>query len=166
MKSGNEMIDLTIRARIEPAIIRIARWGFPWIHLLELAFWLTLMGAFFGAMGFLNAIPANLLGKSVPPSWEAAIPNHGELIRWYLKDNHPVAFGFMVFILLVSIAGMVLVHMAEARLRHSTEGGAKVEKAAVIALAAAVLLISYLVMTQLPPAYMVPAGLDGLSTGK
>jgi hypothetical protein len=160
------MIDVTIKARIEPAIIRIARLGFPWIHLLELAFWLTLMGAFFGTMGFLNAIPANLLGTSVPPSWEAAFQNHGELIRWYLKGNHPVAFGCTVFILLASIAGMVLVHTAEARLRHSTEGGVTVEKVAVIALAAAVLLISYLMMTQLPQAYMVPAGLDGLSTGK
>jgi hypothetical protein len=56
--------------------------------------------------------------------------------------------------------GMLLVHMAGARARR-TKGWDRSEKIAVIALMAAVLLVSYLVMTHLARMYMVPVGLDG-----
>lgn len=158
------MIDVAIKAWIEPAITKIVRFGFPWIYFLEFAFWLTLVGGFFGVVGFVNAIPASLLGRSLPPSWEAAVKNHGEFIRWYLKDNHPVAFSLTVLVFLASVVGMVLVHIAEVRIRR-TKGGGKSEKIAVIALMATVLLMSYLVMMHLARMYMVPAALDGLSTG-
>jgi hypothetical protein len=150
------MIDSSIKAWVEPVVVRIARFGIPSIYMLEFALWLALMGAFFGTISFLDAVPAHSLGNSVPASWEAAVHNHGELIRWYLKDNHPVAFGFTVLVLMASIVGMVLVHTAEAQIRR-TKGEGKSEKIAVIALMATVLLMSYLVMTHLGRMYVVPA---------
>jgi hypothetical protein len=159
-------IDQVIGAWIEPAVVRTASVGSPWIYLLEFVFWLALMGAFFGTLGFLNALPANLSDRSLPIGWEAAIPNHGALIRWYLRENHPVAFGFTVFGFLASLGGMFLVHRAEIRIRQSNGSEARIGKFAAIALTAAVLFISYLGMTQLPREYMVPASFGSASTGR
>jgi hypothetical protein len=150
------MIDSSIKAWVEPIVVRITRFGIPSIYILEFGLWLTLMGAFFGTISFLDSVPTHSLGNSVPASWEAAVHNHGELIRWYLKDNHPVAFGCTVLVLLASIVGMALVHTAETQIR-CTKGGRKSAKIAVIALMVTVLLMSYLVMTHLGRMYVVPA---------
>lgn len=155
------MIDSSIKAWVEPVVVRIARFSIPSIYILEFVLWLALAGAFFGTMSFLDAVPAHSLGNSVPPDWEAAVHNHGQLIRWYLKDNHPVAFGFTVLVLITSIVGMFFVHTAEARVRRA-KGSGKSEKIAVIALMAAVLLMSYLAMTHLGKMYVVPAVWTGL----
>jgi hypothetical protein len=150
------MIDSSIKAWVEPVVVRIARFSIPSIYILEFVLWLALAGALFGTMSFLDAVPAHSLGNSVPASWEAAVHNHGRLIRWYLKDNHPVAFGFTVLVLIASIVGMFFVHTAEDRIR-CTKGSGKSEKIAVIVLMAAVLLMSYLAMTHLGQMYVVPA---------
>lgn len=71
------MIDSSIKAWVEPVVVRIARFGIPSIYILEFVLWLALMGAFFGTISFLDAVPAHSVGNSVPASWEAAVHNHG-----------------------------------------------------------------------------------------
>jgi len=157
-------IDQVLGSWVELVIARTARVGPPWIYFIELAFWLILMGALFGTLGFFNAIPANSLGESLPAGWEAAIPNHGEFIRWYLKDRHPVSFSLTILAFPVSLGGMLLVHRAEIRIRLRNNGRPKIGKIAAIALTAVIFLISFFLMTQPPRAYVVHAGRGGVST--
>jgi len=149
---------------IETAIASIARRSPLLIYFLELIFWLLLMGSFVGTLGFLNAVPANLIGDPVPSSWEAVFRNHGEFVHWYLREYHPVAFSFTVLLFLSSVTGMLIVHSAESRVRQSSGGSATVGKVAVLVLTIAMVIITFMVMTHFPGAYVKSADVGGILT--
>lgn len=80
---------------------------FPLIYVLELALGLLLFTSFVLVLAFVAADPVaslDLAGKSLPPTWEAAVPNHGKFLEGYLIANHPVAFALAVALLAASAA--------------------------------------------------------------
>jgi hypothetical protein len=83
---------------------------FPLIYILELALWFPLFAGFVTVVAFIAAEPIaslDLVGKSLPPTWEAAVANHGKFLERYLIANHPVAFTLGVLLLIGSAAALI-----------------------------------------------------------
>lgn len=73
----------------------LERIKFPFIYILELLIWLPLLISFDVVTQFLSSKPVDdldLQGKSLPATWEAAVPSHGKFLQGYLISHHPVAF--------------------------------------------------------------------------
>jgi len=96
---------------------------FPLIYAVEILLWLPLMAAFYGAVSFVASKPIaslDLQGKSLPASWEAAVPNHDKFLQGYLPSNHPVTFSLIIGTLLVSAFLLYRVQMAQLAQRKAT----------------------------------------------
>jgi hypothetical protein len=89
---------------------------FPILHFIEVVLWLPLLASFVSVVSFLASqriASLNLKGKSLPSTWEAAVPNHGKYLPGYIVANHPAAFTFSVLGLVGSVAMLYLVHRAQ-----------------------------------------------------
>ena len=97
---------------------------FPLVYVLEALLFLAVVAGFLGAASFLAAVPIaeiELQGKSLPAHWDAAVVNHGRYLQGHLISNQPVAFAFVVAVLLGS--GYMLVLVQSARLTQRKEAG-------------------------------------------
>lgn len=125
---------------------------FPLSYLLEALLWPPLIAAFYGVVSFVAAKPVaslQLQGKALPPSWEAAVPNHGGFLQGYLISSNPVAFAAIV----AAAAGcaFLLYHARRAQAAQRVAvgpAGAKAHLVANACLIAWVLALGYLFMTR------------------
>ena len=77
----------------------------PWIYLTQFLVWLIFATCFIAMASFVIATPVaelDLHDKVLPSNWEAAYYNHGTYIRGFLIESHPVWFGVVLLILLVT----------------------------------------------------------------
>ena len=96
---------------------------FPLLYIFEAALWAALIPEFFLNVAFLASTPVGSLhleGRSLPPGWEAAYPNHGRYVRGYLIGHHPLAFAGVLVLLLITAAALLFVQVAELRQRAAT----------------------------------------------
>ncbi|GAB3358676.1 hypothetical protein GCM10027430_29340 [Lysobacter tyrosinilyticus] len=120
---------------------------FPLLYVMTTLLWLPLMAAFYGVFSFLAAKPFasfDLQGKSLPASWEAAVPNHGKFLQGYLISNHPVAFSLCVAALLGGNYLLYLVQRAQlAQAKEASASGAIAHKIANVCVVAVLAAIGY-----------------------
>ncbi|UJB19141.1 MULTISPECIES: hypothetical protein [Lysobacter] len=126
---------------------------FPLIYILELALWFPLFAGFVTVVAFIGAEPIaslDLDGRSLPPTWEAAVANHGKFLEGYLIANHPVAFGLGVLLLVGSAAALYQVHKAMLFQRQSDGASrAMAHNIAHVCVGAAVLALGYIAVMNL-----------------
>jgi hypothetical protein len=124
---------------------------FPWLYVIEFGLWLPLMLGFYMSVSFLAAAPIaglELHGKSLPLTWEAAVPSHGRFLRGYIISNHPTAFAFGIVLLAGSAVAIYPVRKAQAvQSKVSGPGIAGKHKAANISVMAALAAVSYFVIS-------------------
>jgi hypothetical protein len=90
---------------------------FPLIYAIELLLWLPLLAGGYTTMSFVASRPIatlDLHGRSLPASWEAAVPNHGRFLQGYLIASHPAAFALGLAALLGSAWLLYRVQRAQA----------------------------------------------------
>jgi hypothetical protein len=103
----------------------LERLRFPWIYVVELVLWIPLAAGFVATVTFLASKPVielELGGRSLPPTWEAAVPNHGRFLEGYLVSGHPVAFGAALALLFASAALLYPVHKEQLRQAKAASG--------------------------------------------
>ena len=82
------------------------------LHLALLLCFATGATSIFAIHSFGSAVPVinGKVGlKTLPPTWEAAVPSHGKHYRWVLKENHSLAYDCSFIGLVMSIVGLGVV---------------------------------------------------------
>ena len=125
---------------------------FPFLYAIELLLWLLLLAGFASTVSFLAAMPITSLGlqgKSLPPSWEASVPNHGRFVEGFLVSSHPYRFGLGLALLAISAVALYLVSRAQVAQRQSADHSRKIaHNIARFIVAAALVAVGYCVVTQ------------------
>jgi hypothetical protein len=111
-------------------------------------FFVPLLAGFVGIVAFWDAPSLgmlNLQGKSLPATWEAAIPNHGKFLPGYLIANHPIVFASVIALHLGSPGILFRIHKAQALQRKKEtsvgETAHKIAQGSVFAVWAAIIYI-------------------------
>ena len=125
---------------------------FPLLYAVEALLWVPLIAGFYGAASFLAARPVSSLdlqGKALPVDWEAAIPSHGTFVQGFLIQSHPIAFAFVVGVLLMSAALLYKVRKAQILQRQeAAASGARAHAVAQGCVFAIIALLGYVFITR------------------
>jgi hypothetical protein len=125
---------------------------FPFLYVIEFLLWVSLLAGFANTTSFLAAKPIanfDLQGKSLPPSWEAAIANHGGFLEGFLISSHPFRFSLGVALLIVSAVALYPVNRAYVSLLQTADRSRKiVHYIAHFVVTATLVAIGYFVFTQ------------------
>jgi hypothetical protein len=125
---------------------------FPLLYAAEALLFVPLLAGFVGIVAFWDAQPLgmlNLQGKSLPATWEAAIPNHGKFLPGYLIANHPIVFASVIALHLGSAAILFRIHKAQALQRkRETSVGETAHKIAQGSVFAVWAVIIYILVTR------------------
>jgi hypothetical protein len=130
------------------SMLKTAR--FPILHIIEIVLWLPLLASFVSVVSFIASQPIaslNLEGKSLPSSWEAAVPNHGRFLPGYVVANHPIMFTCSLLGLAGSAAMLYVVHRAQ--MTQQAEASPELKRAhkiGQICVVAAVAAMSYILV--------------------
>jgi len=130
----------------------LKRLKFPWIYVIELVLWLPLVTGFIATIAFVASQPITdlkLAGKSLPKTWEAAVPNHGKSLEGYLINSHPFAFAAALVLFLASAVSLYHVHKAQLWQLKNAPGLATAHKLAQAGVFAILAALGYVVLTQL-----------------
>jgi hypothetical protein len=98
---------------------------FPLLYILEAVLFIPLCAGFVATVSFAAARPMaelDLQGRTLPATWEAAIPNHGRFLQGYLVANHPIAFSAVIVTLLGSAVALYWVHREQMAQRAAAQG--------------------------------------------
>ena len=125
---------------------------FPLLYAIELLLWLLLLAGFANTASFLAAKPIaslGLQGKSLPPSWEAAVPNHGRFLEGLLFSSHPYRFALGLALIALSAVALYLVSRAQVAQRQAADHSRKAaHNIARFTVAAGLVAIGYFVLTK------------------
>jgi hypothetical protein len=141
---------LPLVSNVRPLVLERLR--FPWIYVVEFVLWIPLGVSFVVTVTFLASKPVTELelgGRSLPPTWEAAVPNHGKFLEGYLLSRHPAVFGAALALLFASAALLYVVHKEQLRQAKTASGKeALAHKGALAVVFAAIAATGYFALTR------------------
>lgn len=124
---------------------------FPFLYVIEFLLWFPLLAGFANTASFLAAKPIASLdfqGKSLPPSWEAAVANHGGFLEGFLVSSHPLRFGLGLALLAGASVALYPVYQAQMSQRQAADQSHKIaHNIAHFVVAAGLVAIGYFALT-------------------